>query len=276
MSPSKAPPAEAVIVSTSLKEKFGGDANKLATSYDAAETELGVLRAKIAELSKPKDEVVVPKAGDELLVVPDAADAAAKAAADALALKDKDKVTTPEEMDKAAVETAKAAGLDYEALSTKFATNGKLDDADFVAFAKIGIPRSIVEQYLSDGVTAQEARTAAALTGAGFTDETYGVAATWAKGGGLTAPELAAYNDAVNSGDAARQKQALTFLNHKHTLGAGKEPSLVNGDSAAPGGVLPYASRAQWLAETNDPKYAKDPAWRAQVVARLGVSPNLI
>lgn len=276
-SPNAPKPAEAVTASTSLKDKFGGDTNKLASSYDAAETELGVLRAKIAELSKPKEEVVAPKEGDDLLAIPKPKDTAAKAAADALALKAKDKVATPEEMDKAAVETAKAAGLDYDALSKKFTANGKLDDADFAAFAKIGIPRSYVEQYLADGVVAQEARTAAALTSSGFTSETFAVAAKWAgEGKGLTDPELKAFNDAVNSPDPARQKQALAFLNHKHELSQGKAPKLMDADGGAPGGVIPYASKAQWQAEINDPRYSKDPAWRAQVVARLGVSPNLI
>lgn len=277
-SPNAPAPAEAVKPSDALQAKFGGDVSKLASSYDAAETEMGVLRAKIAELSKPKEEVAAPKEGDELLAIPKAGDdAAAKAAADALALKNKDKVTTPEEMDKAAVETAKAAGLDYDALSEKFAANGKLDDADFAAFAKIGIPRAYVEQYLADGVTAQEARTTAALSSSGFTQETFSVAAKWAgEGKGLSDPELKAFNDAVNSPDPARQKQALAFLNHKHSLSNGKEPNLMEADGGAAGGLKPYESKAQWQAEINDPRYAKDPAWRAQVVGRLGVSPNLL
>ena len=271
VSPSQAPPpAEAAKPNTVLQDKFGGDVSKLASSYSAAETEMGTLRAKIAELSKPKAEATPVGDGDALLAVP-----AAGAKPDEKKPDDKTP-TTPAEMDKMAVDTAKAAGLDYEALSDKFSKNGKLDDEDFAAFAKIGIPRTYVEGYLEDGRVAAEARTNAALTESGFTQETYKVAAAWASKGGLSDPELKAYNDAVNSGDVARQKQALSFLTYKHTNTTGKEPSLLTPDGGNGGAIQGYASKAQWQADIVDVRYAKDPAWRDTVIRRLAASPNLV
>jgi len=255
------PPADAVTASIVLKDKFGGDVNKLASSYSAAETELGKLRAQITDLQKGKEPVTADdKSGDDLLKVP-GKDAKAEP-------------KTAEEMDAAAIETAKAAGLDYDALSEKVGKTGKLDDADYVAFAKQGIPRAMVDQYIENAKEADASRGSKYLTGAGLTEETFQSAADWAAKGGLTAAEGKAYDAAVGSGDPGRINQALTFLSHKHSMAVGKEPKLLNGEGGAT--AESYADKAQWMKDLNNPDYKTSPAFRDAVKNKLANSPALL
>lgn len=243
-----------------LKDKFGGDVGKLAKSYSEAESELGRLRTQITELQK---------GGQQQTDKP--ADKPADQNNQQQQQTDK-KPSTPEEMDKAAQETAKAAGLDYEALTAKFTKTGKIDDADYAAFAKIGITRAIVDQFIDNAKAVGKSSGDALLAEVGISN--FDVMTEWATKGGLSKNDINAYNAAVDSGDPSRMKQALSLLKQAYETKNGQHPNLREGNDG-PTTAAFYRDRAEWMKDVNNPDYAKSPAFRETVRQKLANSPNI-
>jgi hypothetical protein len=245
-----------------LQEKFGGDVNKLATSYSAAESELGRLRAQIAELqkgSKPADQQQQTQENNTQQQQQQ---------------QQQMQHSSPEEMDKAAMETAKAAGLDYSALTEKFTKTGKIDDSDYAAFAKIGIPRNVVNQFIDNAKAAAQSGSEAILKEVGLSANFEDVA-KWAGNGGYTKEQAEAYNRAVTSGDPGQVKQALTALKAAYEAVNGQKPNLrEGGGGTTPTGAF-YRDRAEWLADINKPEYRTSEAFRNEVLMKLRNSPNV-
>lgn len=233
-----------------LPENFK-DPETFAKSYSEQHSEIGKLRTQIAELQKG-DTQKTDKPADSK-------------PADS-------KPATPEEMDKAALETAKAAGLDYAALTEKFTKNGKIDDADYAAFAKIGITRSIVDQFIDNAKSAGKSSGEALLAEVGITD--FAKVTEWAKTG-LSKNDVKAYNDAVDSGDIGRMKQALSLLKQAYEKANGQAPNLREGNNNGPTTAAFYRDRAEWMKDVNNPDYAKSPAFRETVRQKLANSPNI-
>jgi hypothetical protein len=96
---------------------------------------------------------------------------------------------------------------------------------------------------------------------------------TWAKDA-LSADEIQAFNDAVNSGNAKLAAFAVSGLNARFAAANPAEPALINKGAPA-GGVTGFDSWAQVTAEMRKPEYAKDAAFRAKVTERLRNSPGL-
>jgi hypothetical protein len=86
--------------------------------------------------------------------------------------------------------------------------------------------------------------------------------------------EQLSYNRAVDGGDLAESKLLLRGIAAAYTAKEGKEPNLVTPVETVPraGGVAPFASVAQQTAAIQDPRYAKDPAYREEVAQRIAVS----
>ena len=176
-----------------------------------------------------------------------------------------------------AVKVVEDAGLDYDAVSAHFAENGSLAPEHYAALEAKGFPRQLVDNYLNGQLALQESAPIQAerfrntvLSAAGGEDA-WKAAADWAAAGNLTDAELAAYNAAVESNDVERAKLAVQGLIARHAAAMGAEPDLADGQGgAAP--VPGFRSRAELVAAINDPRYEKDPAYRADVVQRLARS----
>lgn len=169
----------------------------------------------------------------------------------------------------------KDTGLTRDGLATEFSAGG-LSDGSYAKLATKGIDRATVDQFLG-GVKAQASAATAAyeseVYAAAGSKEKYTELVSWAKGA-LSAEEIDTYNEAVNSGNAKLAAFAVAGLQARHTVANPAEPSLIN-KGAPSGGATGYESWAQVKADMKDPKYAADPAYRAQVAERLRVSPNL-
>ena len=89
----------------------------------------------------------------------------------------------------------------------------------------------------------------------------------------FTADEIGAFNSATQN--AASARFAIEALNNRYTAANGAEPKLVTGKRAAPA-VEAYRSNAELARDISDPRYATDPAFRADVEARLARSQDLL
>lgn len=163
-------------------------------------------------------------------------------------------------------------GLDLAALETEFNETGKLSDASFEALAKIGLSREYVETYIAGQVALAAAREGEAFSLAGGAEQ-YAAMIKWA-GANLQPEAISAFDTAV-MGTKAQMQQAITSLRAQYTAAVGNDPTLVNGSLAGnAGGPVPFASRAEVVTAMRDPRYSSDPAYRAEVEARVGAMSN--
>ena len=172
----------------------------------------------------------------------------------------------------AAEEMVAAAGLDFTAMSTEFATNGVLSEETLTALEGGGIPRVMVDQFIAgQQAIADRGRTEiVSITGG---EEGYGKLMTWASKS-LDAPAIAAYNAAVNGSDMDATRLAVTGLKARMEASEGLEPSLVTADGTA--SADGYANVGELKAAMKDPRYNEPgsvgAAYRKSVENKLAVS----
>jgi hypothetical protein len=100
--------------------------------------------------------------------------------------------------------------------------------------------------------------------------DNYGAMTEWASGS-LTDGELAAFNRVVESNDPDSAKMAIKGLYARFLSDGGSPVKLMQGQVAG-SGITPFSSNAQMVEAMKDSRYAKDPAYRAQVEKRISIS----
>ena len=170
---------------------------------------------------------------------------------------------------KTADEAVSKAGLDMGKLTEEYDTNEGLTDDSYAALEAVGIPKATVDQYIQG----QKALVAQAQTEAySITDgkEGYEAMSSWAKAN-LSAEELTNYNTQVNSPNSKVRSMAIRGLHAQFSADSGEGKPLVHGGSTT-GTTGGYSSRAQMIAAMQDSKYKSDPAYRAEVEAKVARS----
>ena len=168
-----------------------------------------------------------------------------------------------------ATKAVDSAGLNMETLSEEFAKDGKLADGSYKSLEKAGIPKEYVDRFIAgqQAIADQQSATVKNLVGG---TEAYDSMSDWA-GQNLTETEKQAYNTAVNSKDLEAVKLAVVGLKARYAQSTGSEPTLVEG-KASPSAEQGFASWAQVTQAMSDPRYAKDPAYQAEVKNKLANS----
>ena len=168
-----------------------------------------------------------------------------------------------------ATKAVDSAGLNMETLSEEFAKDGKLADGSYKSLEKAGIPKEYVDRFIAgqQAIADQQSATVKNLVGG---TEAYDNMSEWASQN-LTETEKQAYNTAVNSKDLEAVKLAVVGLKARYAQSTGSEPQLVEG-KASPSGEQGFASWAQVTQAMSDPRYAKDPAYQAEVKNKLANS----
>ena len=181
----------------------------------------------------------------------------------------KPEVEPPVEEPKTADEAVEAAGLDMGKLTEEYDTNEGLTDDSYAALEAAGIPKATVDQYIQGqkALVSQAQNEAYSLTDG---KEGYEAMSGWAKAN-LSAEELSNYNTQVNSPNSKVREMAIRGLHSQFSADSGEGKPLVHGGSttSTTGG---YGSRAQMIAAMQDSKYQSDPAYRAEVEAKLARS----
>lgn len=170
---------------------------------------------------------------------------------------------------KAAKEAVESKGLDFTSMSNEYWQNGELSDATYEALEKGGIPREVVDQFITGQEAVVERLQSKAFAIAGGEDQ-YNALNAWAATN-WSEDQIQAYNQAVNSNKADVISNAVMGLKAAYDAANGSEPNLINGDTND--GVGPvYETWAQVTEAMRDPRYAKDAAYRRQVEAQLARS----
>lgn len=168
-----------------------------------------------------------------------------------------------------ATKAVDSAGLNMDSLAEEYAKDGKLADGSYKSLEKAGIPKEYVDRFIAgqQAIADQQSATVKNLVGG---TEAYDSMSEWA-GQNLTETEKQAYNTAVNSKDLEAVKLAVVGLKARYAQSTGSEPQLVEG-KASPSGEQGFQSWAQVTQAMSDPRYAKDPAYQAEVKNKLANS----
>jgi len=168
-----------------------------------------------------------------------------------------------------ATKAVDSAGLNMETLSEEFAKDGKLADNSYKSLEKAGIPKEYVDRFIAgqQAIADQQSSTVKNMVGGA---EAYDSMSEWASEN-LSETEKQAYNAAVNSKDLEAVKLAVVGLKARYAQSTGSEPKLVEG-KASPSGEQGFASWAQVTQAMSDPRYAKDPAYQAEIKNKLANS----
>lgn len=158
-----------------------------------------------------------------------------------------------------------AEGLIAEALQAG-------EDLPLDKLKKMGVSESAAN-LIKQGIEAESSRFRSELYRVVEGKENYGPISEWAAQN-VDAEELEAYNEAVTTGNLPTARLLLRGIRAAYEAAEGStEPIRVRGQNTPKvTGVKPYASQAEMIADMNNPKYAEDPAFRAEVMERLRVS----
>ncbi|MEL6980026.1 MAG: hypothetical protein AAGM38_15275 [Pseudomonadota bacterium] len=161
-----------------------------------------------------------------------------------------------------------AASLDFDALEDEFEAFGQLSEESYALLQAAGIPRQIVDRYIEGQQAAADKLVKEAEEIAGG-PQRLRAAQMWAETA-LPKAQLDAYQRSIEQGPE-EAKFAVQALCAAHQRATGEAPRLTRGDAAAPSGGA-FSSAAEVSEAIRDPRYKKDPAYRAQVAARLSKS----
>ena len=171
---------------------------------------------------------------------------------------------------KTAEDAVEKAGLDMGKLTQEFDTNGELAEDSYKALEAAGIPKATVDQYMQgqQALVAKAQSEAYSLTEG---KEGYEAMSGWAKAN-LSAEELTNYNTQVNSPNSKVREMAIRGLHAQFSADSGDGKPLVHGNNSATADGSGFKSRAQMIEAMQDSKYQSDPAYRAEVEARVARS----
>jgi len=158
----------------------------------------------------------------------------------------------------------------------EFASTGELTDASREALEKM-FPAALVEDYLAKSAMAQqyaasqEEQHLANIYDTVGGESQYAQMVNWASST-LSPEAIEAFNDSVN-GTAHQAELAVRGLASQFAAsGAPKTPNLLQSKPEGVTGMAPYESLSQVTRDMATKEYKEDPAFRAKVHARMGVS----
>ncbi len=162
-------------------------------------------------------------------------------------------------------------------LGEEFGSSGELSEE---AIDKLGSmdSKELIKAYLQYNAKTQ----AQTLQQSAVTDiqasvggeKAYSEMISWASNN-LGESEIADFNAVTATNNPVAIKFAVQALNARYKEGAGSEADLITSGKRAPS-VQGYRSHAELSRDIADPRYSRDPAFRADVERKLSVSPDLL
>ena len=150
----------------------------------------------------------------------------------------------------------------------EYETTGEVSDEARQAFVDMGIPESVVDNYIANAQASQVLQKNDVLDSVGG-QEAFDEISNWSVLN-LKQDEIDGFNAIIDSGDINQIK--LTLGNLKARMGSSKfvTPDVKGGHSEGS-----FESKGAMVAAMNDKRYSTDSAYRNQVQRKLARSSNL-
>jgi hypothetical protein len=163
-------------------------------------------------------------------------------------------------------------------VNNEFAENGELSEETWEQFSNFPSARELAESYFRyqqqlepEAPTAVELSTAevSQIQNAVGGQEAYQQLTTWAADN-FSPQEVEAFDQVVESGNMGAINLALQALYYRYTDAMGYEGELIQGKS--PRSMDVFKSQAEVVRAMSDKRYDRDPAYRQEIVDKLGRS----
>ena len=161
---------------------------------------------------------------------------------------------------------------DFSKYEQEFVSTGNLSEESIAEITdKLKLPKQYVETYIAglQALQAQQLNSGYALVGG---EQNYTSMVEWAKVN-LSPQEIQDYNNQVTSGKPEAIKFAIEALHSRYKAAVGDTPNLISGNTGQPSSNG-FRSRAEITSAMSDPRYAKDPAYRKEVMDKIAVTPD--
>lgn len=161
-----------------------------------------------------------------------------------------------------------AAGVSLDKYVASYAENGELTADDYAELKGKGFSKGYVDSFIA-GQNALRVQEETAVFDTVGGKDAYSKITTWAKAN-IPAAEIEAYNEALDTMPLNTIKLVVAGLKARFEASNGSEPALVGG--APSGAAAGFQSISQVTEAMRDPRYKRDPAFRAEVESRLATS----
>lgn len=167
-----------------------------------------------------------------------------------------------------AAEAVKAAGLDYDALGREVTEKGDISAEARAALVAKGITPEQIDGHINGIKASIDLAVKTAHDAVGGADA-FKTMSEWLGTEGDDT-QLHTYNALVQKGDAKSIDAAMKYLKGAYEAANGtRAAKRVEGSANGAPSNDAYTSRAQITQDMKDPRYKKDPAFRAQVEAKV-------
>jgi len=162
--------------------------------------------------------------------------------------------TTPEPMDK---------------FYTEYQDKGELSAQSYEELNKMGLNKDLVDGYIAgqEAIANNDVQQVHNLVGGA---NNYSKLIEFAKTN-LSEAEQNAFNDTLETGSIEQVKFAVQGIASRAGINSEQPQSMINGDSIETASDI-FESSAQVIEAMNDPRYAKDPAFRKAVEEKIARS----
>lgn len=167
-------------------------------------------------------------------------------------------------------EAPKKQGLDSTVLGREIAEHGKVTDATLQSLKDAGYDDSTITTHV-EGIKAVAQRTRSALAEAAGSEDALKAVSEWAKTG-LSNEQAQAFDAALQSGNITLAQMAIRDARARYVEAEGNDPGLLKGETATTTADKPFDNSKEVSQAMRDPKYKKDPTYRAEVQRRLAAS----
>jgi hypothetical protein len=179
------------------------------------------------------------------------------------------KQSTPEEPTQQQMRADAEASEGMDKFYSEYQEQGSLSEKSYEELSKMGLDKNLVDGYIKgqEAIANTEVQAVHSLVGGA---DNYNKVIDYAKTN-LNEAEQNAFNETLETGSIEQVKFAVQGIASRAGIGAEQTQSMINGDSIETNSDI-FESSAQVIDAMNDPRYAKDPAFRKLVEEKIARS----
>jgi hypothetical protein len=161
----------------------------------------------------------------------------------------------------------KRANLNPTDLQAAIDNNGDLDENQYAALEKAGVPRDVTRQFIENYGYRRDAMITEALTYVGG-EQNWQQMSDWGVQN-LSQGEINEYNRLLASGEWRIAVDAMRVRMGDSAPHIRNEPNLITGSESVTGSTFGYRSKSEMKQDMSNPRYQKDPAFRREVAQKM-------